>query len=1442
MVNTRQQSQNHRSVIRRRRRTHIYRRSRELRQRRTNGVPTPVQEDTPMTPYRQERMQRHYSEYDTQLTALMKLDDIMPNWIPESHQLPPMDVVCPYCQAMLFPDEARYSLICCSKGKVKLPPLDPLPETLRDFFTTNTADLKTHVRCYNSAFSFTSLGANFDRNLASSRNGTFTFRIQGTMYHRIGPIVPENPTDPPVYAQIYFSDTSLEEQVDRRHAIFDYLDRTTMEALQEAVITHHPYAQELLMAKEQWDRTQCADLSLKIIDHSGLDRRRYNQPSSSDVAVLIPTDEDIHFRDVVLTTRQGELQHIYDLHPAYDCLAYPLFGSNLGFQLNIPHNSHTNSNTRQRNMTIREFYAYRLHKRQGEFNMFLHGGRLFHQYVVDQYAKVEHNNMRWIRNHQKELRQELYDGIRDQLHNEGLQGPIGRRIILPSTAPGSPRNMHEHFQDAMTIVSKYGKPSLFITMTCNPQWNEILTVLEPNQSPNDRPDIIARVFNQKLKDLLHDITKKGVFGKCLAYVYVIEFQKRGLPHAHILLILQRGQNLNTTEAIDHAVSAELPDPYTQHDLYAEVVKHNLHGPCGLARTSAPCMRNGACSKHYPKEFNEATTIHEDSFPEYRRQANGRTATKGNFIYDNRWVVPYNPFLTAKYRCHINVEICATVQSVKYIYKYIYKGPDRAMIQIQDIDEIKQYTDTRYISASEACWKLFAFKMHSQSHSITRLPCHLPEKQSATFNANSNIEETIEEHRRTKLTEFFELCARDERAKDLLYKDVPDMFTWNRANKIWTIRRRNPKHQISRIYSVSPQHRERFFLRLLLQHVQGPTSFEDLRSYNDREYQTFQSAASARGLLNDDTEWETCLQEASLHCMPYQIRQIFAIILIHSSPSNPLTLFQNNIRPMGEDFIHRLSTRHREYQPNEPIIIACIAADIANYLNEHNKNWDDFNLPQVDFSLVPSDGMENHNNMTPLQEEMNYDPAIVDELASDIEKLNCDQQCAFQTIQRGIDENRNNKMYFIDGPGGHGKTFLLNAIIAHYRKNQDIVLAVSSSGISATLLFGGRTAYNRFKIPLDLSSTTTCHVSNQSHLADLLRKTTLIIWDEAPMSHRYAVEAVDRTMQDICSSNLPFGGKCILFSGDFRQTLPIIPGATAPQVIDACIKKSTLWPNVMELKLSQNMRLDPSSVNRSRFLLEIGNGNFETDPTIGNNYIQMPEQIAISESLRDLINDTFGHAIDQDTDFRNKVILAPTNYAVRQINDIITQEFPGHTTEYCSVDTIHDEHNDTTETWPTEFLNTLTPNGAPPHELSLKVGMPVVLLRNLCPSQGLCNGTRLSIKQLLPSLIEAKILNGTCKGNMVFIPRIQLNLDRARLPFVLSRRQFPIQIGFAMTINKSQGQTIEHVGVYLPSPVFSHGQLYVALSRCPTFDNLHMYIEHGPTNTHTANIVYHEILS
>ena len=155
--------------------------------------------------------------------------------------------------------------------------------------------------------------------------------------------------------------------------------------------------------------------------------------------------------------------------------------------------------------------------------------------------------------------------------------------------------------------------------------------------------------------------------------------------------------------------------------------------------------------------------------------------------------------------------------------------------------------------------------------------------------------------------------------------------------------------------------------------------------------------------------------------------------------------------------------------------------------------------------------------------------------------------------------------------------------------------------------------------------------------------------------------------------------------------------------------------------------------------------------------------------------------------------------------------------YASADSVMESEDTNPNLFPVEFLNSLNLNGVPVHELKLKKGMPVILLRNLDTRKGLCNGTRLIVRELLNNVIDCEVVTGISKGHRVFIPRITCTSLSKQLLFTLKRRQFPIQPCFAMTINKSQGQSIGKVGIFLGSPVFSHGQLYVALSRCKNWN-------------------------
>ncbi len=273
-------------------------------------------------------------------------------------------------------------------------------------------------------------------------------------------------------------------------------------------------------------------------------------------------------------------------------------------------------------------------------------------------------------------------------------GQAGQQIILLASFCDSPCFMMQAYQDAMAIVRSKGILDVFLTFTCNLNWQKIIAELEPNQTTFDRPDLVARVFQMKVKALLKGVAKIGWFAKVIGNIWTREYQKRGLPHIHLLLIFPLEQKVSTTEDIDCLVSAKLP-LLENTLLFETVTKCLLHGPCCQEYPNAPCMVNSVCKKHYPRAFSEETTQGKDGYPIYRWRNNGRTfqKTPNGFAYDNRWVVPHNPYLTKMFNAHINIEVSVSIRSVKYFLKYVYKGPDRvAAMIVGPTNKIQQYID------------------------------------------------------------------------------------------------------------------------------------------------------------------------------------------------------------------------------------------------------------------------------------------------------------------------------------------------------------------------------------------------------------------------------------------------------------------------------------------------------------------------------------------------------------------------------------------------------------------------------------------------------------------------------------------------------------------------------------------------------------------------------
>ncbi|XP_063907387.1 uncharacterized protein LOC135125669 [Zophobas morio] len=575
------------------------------------------------------------------------------------------------------------------------------------------------------------------------------------------------------------------------------------------------------------------------------------------------------------------------------------------------------------------FYSYRLMIRQGEVNHILMYQRLFHQFAVDMYVKIETERLTYIRLNQRQLRSEEYIHLRDSINADG--------------------NVNN---DAMSYVRHYGRPDLFVTFTCNPKWSEIKRELLYSQTPVDRHDITARVFKQKLKSLMNFLIKHCVYGRVRCWMYSVEWQKRGLPHAHILIWLV--DKIRPNE-IDSIISAEIPHETVDPKLHAVFTKHMIHGPCGLFNYNSPCMVDGKCSKRYPRDLLAETITGNDGYPLYRRRSvadNGRSVVvkvRGqNVDVDNRWIVPYSPILSKAFESHINVEYCNSVKSVKYICKYVNKGSDMAVFPVTNAnDEISQYQMGRY-----------------------------------------------------------------RRKQGMPVEGHPNVFS---------------SDALGRIYTVHPNNDECYYLRLLLVNVRGPISFKQLRTVNGQLCATYREACQLLHLLENDSHWDDTLKDSVISSSPHQIRTLFAIIISTCFPSNPKDLWVKYRDDMSEGVLHRV--RRQTLNPtlqmtteiyNETLIM------IENMcLLMANKVLSCLGM------TAPNRHMHDALNHE-LQREQQYDiEALAETVRTNVPQLNQQQKIAYNTLIEAVNSGSGG-IYFLDAPGGTGKTFLISLLLARIR--------------------------------------------------------------------------------------------------------------------------------------------------------------------------------------------------------------------------------------------------------------------------------------------------------------------------------------------------------------------------------------------------------------------------
>ncbi|XP_074291864.1 uncharacterized protein LOC141618681 [Silene latifolia] len=662
---------------------------------------------------------------------------------------------------------------------------------------------------------------------------------------------------------------------------------------------------------------------------------------------------------------------------------------------------HTKADKR---ISCREYYAYKFQIRPG--NLLIRGGRLFQQFIVDMYLKIENTRLNFLRLNQEAIWADLYQRIIDTLElGENSACNVGKRIVLPPSFLGGPRDMRRRYLNEMALVQKYGKPDLFITITCNPNWPEIKSELSPGEQLQNRPDLVARVFHAKLKMLRKQIREKQIFGEVAAMINVVEFQKRGLPHAHFLIILKPGYKITSPKKFDKNVFAEIPSNDNPH-IRAAVLKHMMHGPCG------------------------------DDFPKNVCRDTGETVLVRKANIENRSAVPCNPYLLAMFDCHLNVEVCSTINAVKYLYKYVYKSHDRILFNVANgtasmlVDEIEKYQSGRWVSPLEAAWRIFGFNPFDTHPPVHPLPVHIRNGQTVRFSENEDLANVI---------------ANEERAKTMLTEYLKTNLGLQEGDRGVVI---------GRFAHASHGEGERYYLRLLLAHVRGPQSFEDIKTLDGVFCVSFQEATLKRGVLEQDNAEDMCMDEAVQVVIPNALRRQFPIELI------------------------------RILQPT--------TAKVEQFLEGMGKTFRQFGLDHLHFEQE-----KRFQSTRDISDALNV-PIPLLQLASRKE-LNVEQRTAYK------------------------------AIIHHVKTGK-----AATSGIAAS------------NLPTD--------------------RTTL----PASMSKRENIEAVNMLFQDVCNSIELFGGKVIVFGGDFRQVLPVLPRRTQQEAVESSIVSSPIGPYLTKFNLTENI--------------------------------------------------------------------------------------------------------------------------------------------------------------------------------------------------------------------------------------------------------------------------------
>ena len=699
-----------------------------------------------------------------------------------------------------------------------------------------------------------------------------------------------------------------------------------------------------------------------------------------------------------------------------------------------------------------------------------------------------------------------------------------------------------------------GPPTFFITITENPKWHEVAAL-------NDQKDVsmnavlLARIFQQKKRSLISYIKDSKIFGKVKGLLWRDEYQKRGLPHCHLLLWTDF--DTSDVDALDKIITCRLPliDPNITNTEKTKMLKqlskafmtHSCTARCGGI--------NGKCCYGYPKSVQKETKIINDRI-EFARNTG------------DEFIVPHCPKLLSLFRAHIDVEPVLSNSSIGYVLKYTTKNSDEGTLSFHEVkycgrpiasdDALHKYAATHVVSAAEAYNAICGIRRQGMEPTVNIIPIHEPGKR-ILFAKKSATEEEISKMFDDSMSKLERYFARPF-SEEFQNLTLCDYYSWYIISKSGDGELDNGKPQFhvikrnKRIYCaikmVSLNNHELFALRLLLQEIPA-RSFDELKG----EFSSFWEAAAERGMVENGQEFLTIMQEAiKIHRPPSDLRNL--MIILYEQGADFQFLFNQFRSYLEKDLI------------NQSIPLESVLASMFQSRNISIPQYILDAIDQIEYNFQNEDESLDFSEIT----------------------LNEGQQSFINSVINIIEEHKQNKespnLIFLQGRAGTGKTFTTNILIKKLKESGHKVLVAGTTGIAASQYKGGQTVHSLFALTIDqkiIGNEYKSSIGLHTLRAEELLSADLIIIDEISMMTIKTVAGVDFTLRYLSSEKYgfkdqdidynmipPFGNIPILFVGDLLQLPPVTPGSNA-SVAQRLITRCEWWDHVIKFALFEPMR-------------------------------------------------------------------------------------------------------------------------------------------------------------------------------------------------------------------------------------------------------------------------------